>query len=275
MISSANADRDEPIPQSEPVLVRQTWLQMGMPVTVAIVLDTPSPDERARATQAIGRIYAYFDWVDATFSTYKEASEISRLNRGEIALDEVSEAMREVLALAKETRVQTQGFFDIRRADGSLDPSGIVKGWAIARASEVLAGEGWRDSFVDAGGDVQVSGTKGGRPWRVGIRNPFNRRENVKILALSDRGIATSGTAVRGQHIYNPHAPSTPQLEVASVTVVAPSVYDADRMATAAFAMGRRGIDFLASLPGYAGYLIDSSGNATYTSGLERYVARI
>lgn len=256
-------------------LVRRTWLQMGMPITVAMALRADTPRERARAERALGRVYAYLDWVDATFSTYKVQSEISRLNRGEIAPDEISAAMREVLALAEETRRETHGYFDITRADGSRDPSGVVKGWAIAGAADLLARDGWRDCYVDAGGDAQVAGTRGGQPWRVGIRNPFNRQEHVKVLELRDCGIATSGSDVRGQHIYNPHQPGEVLLEVASITVVAPSVYDADRMATAAFAMGRRGIDFIASLPGYAGYSIDLTGNATYTSGLERYIARL
>lgn len=256
----------------EPLLARQTRLRMGMPVTVAIALDDATPEAHAQARQSIARVYDYFAWVDATFSPFRETSEVSRLNRGEFAPEEASAALSQVLLLAEKTRQETQGFFDIARPDGSIDPSGLVKGWAIARAAERLAREDWRNYAVDAGGDIQVAGTKDGQPWRVGIRNPFNRDENVKILALTDHGIATSGTATRGQHIYNPHHPDASLDEIISLTVVAPSVYDADRIATAAFAMGRRGINFIASLHGYAGYVVDATGHATYTSGLERYL---
>src|SRR5579871_1456007 len=59
--------------------------------------------------------------------------------------------------------------------------------------------------YVDAGGDVQVMGKNAqGDNWRVGIRNPFNAQQIVKTLALTDCGIATSGTYIRGDHIYNP-----------------------------------------------------------------------
>jgi len=51
-------------------------------------------------------------------------------------------------------------------------------------------------------------------------------------------------------------------------------VFEADRFATAAFAMGRKGIQFIEELPGFEGYMIDAQARATYTSGFERYVLR-
>jgi thiamine biosynthesis lipoprotein len=245
-------------------MMNETRLLMGMPITVEV----RTPD----ASQAdLDRVFAYFAYVDDTFSTYKPDSEISRLNRGELTEVQCSEDVRTVLALSEQTRCETDGYFDIRR-DGGLDPSGLVKGWAIQNAAALLRDASFRDFYVDAGGDVQVSGTKDGRHWRVGIRNPFNRHQNVKVLALTDCGVATSGTAIRGQHIVNPHDPDTPLLDVVSLTVVGPTVYDADRFATAAFAMGERGIQFIERLPGFEGYMISATARATYTSGFERYV---
>ena len=244
--------------------MKQCRLVMGMPVTVEVLDPGVEPAD-------LDGVFAYFRWVDATFSTYDAASEISRINRGELAPERASAEMRTILALAAETKQATEGYFDIAR-DGLLDPSGIVKGWAIQQAAERLAAEGWHNFYVDAGGDIQVAGTNQGHPWRVGIRNPFRREENVKVLALTDRGVATSGTAVRGQHIYDPHRPGVPLLEVLSLTVVGPNVYEADRFATAAFAMGRRGIRFVEGLAGFEGYMIDADARATYTSGFERYV---
>jgi FAD:protein FMN transferase len=246
--------------------MKQTRLLMGMPITVE-VLD-------AQVTEAdIAAVFAYFEYVDETFSTYKETSEISQINRGEISAEGFSGDMHTVFALAEQTKRETDGYFDIER-DGQYDPSGIVKGWAIRNAAQILRDRGFRNCYVDAGGDAQIYGLKRGNPWRVGIRNPFNRRENVKILALTDCGIATSGTAIRGQHIYNPHAPETPIEEIVSVTVVGPDVYEADRFATAAFAMGARGIQFIEQRADLEGYQIDANGIATYTSGFERFVVR-
>lgn len=244
--------------------MKQLQLLMGMPITVEI-LD-------ASATEAdIEKVFASFRAIDETFSTYKEQSEISKINRGELSGDAYSEAMKTILALSEQTRQETRGYFDIRH-DGMLDPSGIVKGWAILQAARMLKAAGFVNFFIDAGGDIQVAGTKQGHPWRVGIRNPFNRNEYVKVLALTDKGIATSGTAIRGQHIYNPHQPQMPIEEIVSLTVIGPDVYEADRFATAAFAMGKRGIYFIEQLAGFEGYMIDASARATFTSGFERYV---
>ena len=95
----------------------------------------------------------------------------------------------------------------------------------------------------------------------------------MKTLWLQDCGIATSGTYIRGQHIYNPKKRGEPVTEIVSLTVIGPNVYEADRFATAAFAMGSAGIHFIEDLEGFEGYMIDPHGLATYTSGFERYFA--
>lgn len=97
------------------------------------------------------------------------------------------------------------------------------------------------------------------------------------MLAISDRGVATSGTYARGRHIYNPvgdgsEGDDSTLDEILSITVIGPDVYDADCYATAAFAMGRSGIGFIESLEGFEGYMIDKNRQATFTSGFERYV---
>ena len=244
--------------------MQQTRLLMGMPISVEML-------DPGVTIEQIDEVFDYFSTVDEIFSTYREESEISRVNRGELRPEQYSDEMRTVLTLCAQTKQQTGGYFEIVR-DGLLDPSGLVKGWAIQQAAERLRTAGWRNFYIDAGGDIEVAGTKDARPWRVGIRNPFNRQEYVKILALSDRGVATSGTAIRGQHISNPFQPGEALREVLSLTVIGPNVFEADRFATAAFAMGRHGIAFIESLDGFEGYQIDASARASYTNGFERYV---
>jgi thiamine biosynthesis lipoprotein len=244
--------------------MKQTRLLMGMPITVEVVDVTVRQED-------LDEVFAYFVSVDDRFSTYKETSEISRINRGELLSAQYSEEMKSILVLSEQTKKETDRYFDIQR-NGVCDPSGIVKGWSIQNAANILKARGFRNFYIDAGGDVQIAGLRDGRPWRVGIRNPFNRAENVKILVLTDRGVATSGTAIRGQHIYDPYNPRRPILDVVSITVVGTNVYDADRFATAAFAMGTSGIQFIEKLAGFEGYMIDAHARATFTSGFERYV---
>ncbi len=248
--------------------MKEQRILMDMPVTIEIA------GQKADAGH-FERLFAYFQYVEDTFSPYKATSETTRLNEGILRPSDYSEDMRTIMRLAEQTRLETKGYFDVFK-NGMFNPVGIVKGWAVHNASEMLRKEGVWDFFVDAGGDIQLSGLNDEQEyWVVGIRNPFNPQEVIKVLRLSDIGIATSGTYVRGQHIYNPlSSEDRPIDEIVSVTVLGPNVYEADRFATAAFAMGLEGIHFIEELSGFEGYLIDKTGMATMTSGFADHVVR-
>lgn len=244
--------------------MKETRLCMGMPIEIEIV--------SSEAKNVLEEAFAYLVTVDEQFSTYKEGSEISRINRGEIMPELASEAMREIFALAEKTKRETDGYFDIRRPNGLIDPSGIVKGWAIRNTAALIRAAGYENYFVNAGGDIAMNGLDAeGKEWRFGIRNPFNIDEIVKVVYPHGSGIATSGSYIRGGHIYNPRAPDEELRDVVSITVIGPDVLEADRFATAAFAMGKEGINFIERLPGFEGYAISKDGIATMTSGFGAY----
>ena len=238
---------------------------MGMPVTVDVV--------DASVTMTLYETaFDYFEYIDDKFSIYKESSEISRINNHELGLEDASEDMKTIFDLAEKTRLATGGFFNIWHK-GSYDPSGLVKGWAIHNVSRILCQKGIENFYVDAGGDVQVMGKNSeAQNWRVGIRNPFDASQIVKVLSASNCGIATSGTYIRGQHIYNPNNENQALTDIMSLTVIGPDIFEADRFATAAFAMGIDGIDFIEKLQGFEGYMIDKDKRATFTTGFERNV---
>jgi FAD:protein FMN transferase len=240
--------------------MRETRLIMGMPVSV----ETPG----AFKAPLMEKVFAYFNAVDKRFSLYKPDSEISAFNEGRISGVDLSPDMEEVFALADKTKAQTRGFFEICRPDGVIDPSGIVKGWAIKNAAAMIRNAGVQDFCVDAGGDIQAGGrNEDGEPWRIGIRNPFNDQEIIKAVAPGARGVATSGSYVRGAHIYNPVEPGRALNEIVSLTVIGPDVLEADRFATAAFAMGAEGIYFIEELQGFEGYVVSVQGVSTQTTG--------
>jgi FAD:protein FMN transferase len=246
--------------------MKQTKIIMGMPITVEIVDAAASEDDWQK-------IFGYFEQVEERFSVYKDTSEISRINRGEIKKFDWSEEMKIVFALAEETKIETDGYFDIMTPSGKYDPSGLVKGWAIQNAARQLLDKGFKNFYIEAGGDIQVAGkNSNGDNWRIGIRNPFNIKEVIKVISVENEGVATSGTYIRGQHIYDPKKKNNPITEIVSLTVVGPDVYQADRFATAAFAMRERGIAFIERLPGFEGYVIDNKGLATLTSGFAKFI---
>jgi thiamine biosynthesis lipoprotein len=245
--------------------MKRTRILMGMTITVEVV------DPKVKESD-IASIFDYFVSIDKVFSTYKKDSEISKLNAGQLTKKQVSADVRQILQLSEDTKRETNGYFNIVN-NGVLDPSGIVKGWAIFNAANLLQEHGFKNYYVDAGGDIQVAGTnEKGELWKIGIKNPFRTDEIVKVVRLDNRGIATSGLYNRGDHIYNPHKPDKPISHIASMTVIGPTVYDADRFATAAFAMEEKGIHFIEKLPGFDGYMIDNKGIATMTSKFNRFV---
>lgn len=246
--------------------MKQTRLLMDMPITVEIV-------DSLVSQKNIDAVFDYFTDLDTKFSTYKKTSEISLINCGNIKRSQLSPDMKFILNAAEETKKVTRGYFNIKKPDGSLDPSGIVKGWAIYNAAKILETMRFENYYVDAGGDIQVKGHNAEHiPWRIGIRNPFHRNQNVKIISIGSLGVATSGTYIRGQHIYDPFQPTIPITEIVSLTVIGPNVYEADRFATAAFAMRKNAVNFIASLKGFEAYAINTERIATFTHGFETYV---
>lgn len=237
---------------------------MGMPITVEITDKAKQAD--------LNKIFDYFKSVDEKYSPYKVSSELSKVNAG-LPRKKWSPEFVEIIDLCEQTKQQTDGYFNIGRG-GKLDPSGLVKGWAIQKASEQLLDAGFANFYIEAGGDIQVQGNyKPDTPWQIGIRNPFNTSEVVKALSVHDQGVATSGTYIRGEHVYDPHKNFSEVSDIKSLTVIGPNIYEADRFATAAFAMGKSGIGFIEALPGFEGYQIDNNQIATFTSGFENYVA--
>src|SRR5579862_7542675 len=122
--------------------MKETRLLMGMPITIEITDATAIQND-------LDLIFTYFTSIDERFSTYKESSEISQINRRELLPADYSADMRTILALSEQTKRETEGYFDIHH-NGLLDPSGLVKGWAIQNAAQILKEQGFQHFYIDA-----------------------------------------------------------------------------------------------------------------------------
>jgi thiamine biosynthesis lipoprotein len=232
---------------------------MGLP----IVIDVRDGDVQ---DALLHEAFDEFRSVDARFSTYRPDSEISRLNRGELAPGDAHPDVREILASCEALRLATRGYFDVRAADPAIiDPSGLVKGWSVDRVVSILERGGMRDFAVSAGGDVVVRG--GALPddcWRVGIQHPTIADKLAQVVVARNLAIATSGSYARGEHVLDPHT-GTPPVGVVSVTITGRDLASADAYATAAFAMGERGPAFSARLAGFESMTITDDGRMLST----------
>ncbi|MEU5714668.1 FAD:protein FMN transferase [Streptomyces sp. NPDC020403] len=231
------------------------------------IRDRPTPAIRHALAEAVRHLHQ----VDAVFSTYRHDSHISRLGRGEIRLKDCPPEVDEVLSLCARATRDSDGWFSAAPA-GSLDPSGLVKGWATEAASRILHEAGAHDTCVNGGGDLQLRGRAGpGTPWRIGIAHPLRPGELATVITAADGlAVATSGTAERGAHIIDPHS-GTPAAAFASLTVVGPRLTPTDTYATAAFARGDGAREWIEALDGYEALAILPDGRTWRTRGFHRY----
>jgi thiamine biosynthesis lipoprotein len=227
--------------------------------------------------EAVDQALAWLHDVDRRFSMWKDDSEVRRLARGEVTESAVSADVREVLRLCEDVRGASSGVFDIRRwrSDGLMDPTGLVKGWSVERAALILDAAGAQRYSFNTGGDAVVRGEpEPGRAWRVGIQHPLLRDKVAAVVAISDLAVATSGAYERGQHIVDARN-GRPPSDVLSVTVIGDSLTLADAYATAAFAMGREGLRWVAGIPGYSACAITTTERLLWTPGFDRHMASL
>jgi FAD:protein FMN transferase len=223
----------------------------------------------------LDQAFAWLRSVDQRFSPFLAGSDISRLGRGELTLEECHPDVAAVLSLCEDLRHATGGFFNAWgwRADGRVDPSGVVKGWAGDQVATMLEQAGGANFCINAGGDVIVRGApEPGRAWRIGIRNPIDAESMAAVLEAHQLAVATSGTYERGDHIIDARSGS-PSSALLSLTVAGPSLTLADAYATAGFAMGLAGIEWVAAQPGYEPYAALREGRVRYTDAIARLMA--
>ncbi|MGW8378169.1 FAD:protein FMN transferase [Streptomyces sp. ODS28] len=252
---------DGPAPVSEPGL-RHTEPVMGTVFSFDI-RDEPTPAIRRALAEAARLLHR----VDAVFSTYRTDSAISRLGRGELPIALCPPEVEEVLSLCAHAARVSEGWFSIT-AGGFLDPSGLVKGWSVDAASDLLHAAGARNTCVNGAGDLRVRGRAApDTPWRVGIAHPLRPGHlAATATAAEDLAVATSGTAERGAHILHPDS-GAPAQGLASLTVTGPRLALTDAYATAAFARGESALEWLETLEGYEGLAVLPEGRVRRTPG--------
>ncbi|MFB9908350.1 FAD:protein FMN transferase [Allokutzneria oryzae] len=250
---------------------RGAWVEqiMGMPVSVHL-RGAASGEAMPRAVEDV---FAELREADRLFSTYRPDSQISMLGRGELELGDCDPLVSEVLSLCDKAREATDGWFDVLlpEPDGTfrLDPSGLVKGWAVERAAARLGKRWAADYYVNAGGDIALC-ARGDQPWRIGVEGA-SADTLVGVLPLFEGGVATSGNAHRGGHLVRPDN-GRPAAELGSVTVIGPSLMWADVLATAAFVRGPDALDWLQVQEGYDAVVVALDGSVGTTTGIRGVV---
>lgn len=240
-----------------------------MPLLVAQVMGTTlSIDVRDPGidSSVLDDVVALTREHEARFTTFRPDSEIRRIERGELSVDEAHPDVREVLAACRVLRAESDGAFDPWRHD-RLDPAGYVKGWAAERAADVLRAAGASTFALNIGGDIVCAGRSSVDPWRIGIRDPGDANRLVLVLGIGAGAVATSGLYERGSHVEDARTGMAPTAWQ-SITVVAPDLASADAIATAALAMNEPGPSWAAGRLGCEVAAVDAAGRLWISPGI-------
>ena len=237
---------------------------MGTIVTIDVYRGDCSDNSPLEAS--VEAAIAILHDADVLFSTWKPESPISRIQRGELGIDEAPAIIREVLEQCGVARTLSGGWFDPWALPGGVDPTGLVKGWAAQRALAALHHDAIDGAIVNAAGDIaSFGGPTADKKFRVGIVNPANPRSLACIIE-SPGAVATSGSYERGQHLFDPRRGIFTS-SVASGTVVGPELGLADALATALVVGGTEVLDILERLDDFEGLVIDNEGKLHTTTG--------
>ena len=226
---------------------------MGTAVSVHIA-DVVPQETADVAWESVG---VFLRDIEDRFSTFLPTSEISRINAGELHMLDASPDVVEVLDACTWLEHLSDGVFNARRPDGSIDPAGFVKGWAAERAAILLGEAGLQNFYLRIGGDIQTHGMQAtGEKWRVGIVDPHDASRIRSYVDIPENwAVATSGAAERGKHIWGKDAqPASTQFS--SMTVIGPHLMWADAFATIGFALGDAGIEWVEKFPDYTAFTL-------------------
>jgi thiamine biosynthesis lipoprotein len=238
---------------------------MGTIVTIDVYTTAGVSDaEVAELGGQLDRARAILHHADEVFSTWQPHSPISRLRSGEITGAQAPAAVAEVLERCATARELSSGWFDPWAMPGGIDPTGYVKGWAAQNALAAFSARHIVGAIVNAAGDIASFGGLGnGKPFRIGIADPFSPRHLAEIVELAG-AIATSGSYERGSHLIDPHL-GRPSARAASASVTGPDLGLADALATGLAVAGTPGLAFIEPLENYEALIIGFDGSRRWT----------
>jgi thiamine biosynthesis lipoprotein len=220
-------------------------------------------DARAAVQSACLRLHE----LDRFFSIWNADSPMSLFRSGQLGLEEVPPEIPLVIELCRQARALSKGWFDPWAMPGGMDPTGLVKGWAVEQALAVLQAAGVEAAMVNGGGDIALLGCPPeGGAWRIGIRHPW-RADALACVLEPNAAVATSGCYERGRHLLNPRSGRRP-VSTASATITGASLSLVDALATALAVAGDEVLELVRSLDGYEAYLIRADGSEHATAGM-------
>ena len=146
----------------------------------------------------------------------------------------------------------------------------IGKGYAADKGRELMQSLGVKAGIINAAGDISTWGTQlNGKPWRIGVNNPFETGDTIEILEFTtDKAVTTSGNyekyvefnGKRYSHIINPKT-GIPSTGITSVTIVGENAEMCNGFSTSLMVLGlKKGLRLIKKYPEYHYIILTNKG---------------
>lgn len=192
--------------------------------------------------------------------------------------EEIEEALRKV----DYSKVKIEGDYLIFEAPvEKIDTGAFLKGYAIAQAKVLMEEMGIKSAFITSISSIETIGTKPeGAKWRIGIQNPSNPREILKVANLDDKAMGVSGdyqtfVEIDGEKYHHILSTKTgyPIRDKKMVVVICEDGYTADLYSTAFFSMDTEDIMNYVETQNYLEVLIvDENSKIVISSGFSAFL---
>lgn len=156
----------------------------------------------------------------------------------------------------------------------------LGEGYATNKCQVIMQAKGIQSGIINATGDMSVWGTQpNGKPWNIGLTNPFHPKDLLAIIALKNTAITTSGSyekfvvfnGKRYSHIINP-VTGYPATGLCSVTILGPNAEIANGFSTSAMVLGKKeATKLLNNFPNYQYLFITDSGKIIKSKNFPKY----
>jgi thiamine biosynthesis lipoprotein len=164
----------------------------------------------------------------------------------------------------------------------SLATGGIVKGYAIDRAIEILKQKQVAGALINAGGDIRAIERDDGDLWRIGIQHPRNPQKILYTIEIAEGAVTTSGDYQKyfiydGKRIHHILDPGTgmPANSCQAVTVIGSTAELADALATGLFVLGaQEGFNVIKNFPECEALWIRYDGKEYMSEGFKKFISK-
>ena len=172
---------------------------------------------------------------------------------------------------------EANGTAYLARPGMRVDLGALAKGYIADKVKALLLDRGVKSGVIDLGRNILLSGEKpGGAAFSIGVQSPMNSGDLLRVLALKDKSLVTSGTyeryfeheGKRYHHVLDPFTGFPADQDLLAVTILSDSSLWGDALSTACLLLGvEQGMALVDSIPDAEALFVRTDGTVVTSAG--------